>query len=62
MAVRKVFSNNDGLMELTYHVINGKLHIEIIEQDIPVKFILDYQDAKDFILELNKIKKQLTAQ
>ena len=62
MAVRKVFSDNDEKMEITSHVIDGKLSIEIIEEDISVKIILDYQDAKDFILELNKIKKQLTAE
>jgi len=59
MAVRKVFSDNDGLMELTYHVIDGKLSIEIIEEDIPVKIMLDYPDAVQFISELNRVKKLL---
>ena len=59
MAVRKVFSDNDGLMELTCHVIVGKLHIEIIENDITVGIILDYQDAVQFISELNRVKKLL---
>ena len=59
MSTRKVFSDNDGLMELTCHVIVGKLSIEIIEEDIPVKIILDYQDAVQFISELNRVKKLL---
>jgi len=59
MAVRKVFSDNDGLMELTYHVIDRELHIEIIENDIPVEIILNPKDAIDFIRELNKLRKEL---
>jgi len=59
MAVRKVFSDNDGLMELTYHVIDGKLSIEIIESGDSAEIMLDYQDAVAFISELNKLRKQL---
>jgi len=59
MSTRKVFSDNDEKMELTYHVIDGNLSIEIIEQDIPVEIILDYQDAVAFISELNRVKKLL---
>jgi len=58
MSTRKVFSDNDK-MELTYHVINGELHIEIIEEDISSIIVLDYQDAVQFISELNRIKKLL---
>lgn len=61
MATRKVFSDEDGKMELTYSLNPyGKLVIEITEEDIPVEITLEYQDAIQFVSELNRLKKLLT--
>jgi len=59
MTTRKVFSDDDERMELTYHLIDGKLVIEIIEEDVSSEIMLEYSDAIQFISELNRIKKLL---
>ena len=63
MATRKVFTDDSG-KELSYRIdASGKLQLEIYMADSTIAvFALEYSDAKEFILELNKIKKQLIAE
>lgn len=60
--VRKVFTDDSG-KELSYHLTDGQLSIKINMADGTIAdFRLEYLDAKDLILELSKIKKQLIAE
>ena len=58
--IRKVFFNDDG-SELTYHVRDGQLSIEIVKvfPDGISTFEFELADALTFINELQKLKKYL---
>jgi len=59
MAIRKVFSDESDKLLSAYILASGKLYIEIKNEDELTYITLSEEDAKEFIMELYRMKGKL---
>jgi len=60
MAIRKVFTTESGKEIFAYILENGNLYIEIKDQEQTSFIALPDNDAREFIMELYRMKGSLT--
>ncbi|HUX57056.1 MAG TPA: hypothetical protein VMV77_08785 [Bacteroidales bacterium] len=60
MAIRKVFSDESDKQITAYVLASGKLYVEIKDENDLAYITLSDKDAREFILELYRMKGKLT--
>jgi len=61
MAIRKVFSDESDKQITAYVLASGKLYVEIKNEDELTYITLPDKEAKEFIMELYRMKGKLTS-